>query len=154
MARKISDMKDSIRTGTIHDALTGEILGVPIEERTERLKWIRMFKINEFRLFVLLMRFEQDDTRVVHLTKSLERHLQEFLDIPGHRLRVTIESMEKKHLLVTLSDDRLLLNPSYFHRGEGAEYVARVDDFYWHYNEKHGTSLSRLNDPTRWGEEA
>jgi hypothetical protein len=114
--------------------------------KTNGLGWVNKLSGTEIKLLINLLEFENLQTHVVSLSKLQYARLCEMMNLTKKRCQQLLVDLEAKHALGSLTDTDFILNPAYFYQGESKDVLARINDFYIAYNDKHGTSLTLEED--------
>ena len=96
---------------------------------TNGVEWIKEFSGREMQLFIVLNNIENLETHMVNLTPLSRQDICSFFEITKSTLANLLATMEDKAFLVRLSKSDILLNPSYFYKGESSMVVKRIKEF-------------------------
>lgn len=143
------------------DYTTGEVTSITqvtvkkLNERfsmcrtTEGLTWLKKFTGKELQLLIVLTDFENLQTRTVSLTPLVRKEIQSFFSIGKATLSGMITAMEDKGVLVRLTSSDLLLNPSYFYKGESKDVLNRINEFYRLYEEIRREKAEKVDNQSK-----
>ncbi len=132
------------------DMSTGEVTSITtvtvqrLNERfimcrtTDSLSWLKEFTGKELQMLMVLNQVENLQTKTVTLTPLIRKEIQEFFSIGKSTLSGMLTSMQDKGFLLRLSNSDLLLNPSFFYKGESKDVLKRIKEFNREYDERRG----------------
>ena len=141
MARKIFEVQ------TI-DFSTGEIKSIKtttvdkFKERfsmcrtTNGVEWVKDFSGKELQMIIVLNNMENLETHRISLTPLSREDIFKFFEITKSTFSHIINDMEEKRFLLRLSKSDLLLNPSFFYKGESVYVAERIKNFNNLYDER------------------
>lgn len=140
------------------DFTTGEVTSITtvtvrkLNERfsmcrtTDGLSWLKKFTSKELQMLMVLNDMENLQTKTVSLTPLIRKEIQEFFEISKTTLSGMLTAMETKGFLVRLSSSDILLNPSYFYKGESKDVAKRIKQFYEVYEEIRKKTLQNIDN--------
>lgn len=132
------------------DLATGEVTSITtvtvskLNERfimcrtTDSLSWLKEFTGKELQMLMVLNQIENLQTKTVTLTPLIRKEIMEFFDIGKSTLSGMFSSMQDKGFLLRLSNSDILLNPSFFYKGESKDVLRRIKEFNKEYDERRG----------------
>lgn len=109
-------------------------------------EWFKRFSALEIRTMVYLNEIRDPKERVSRLTTSGRLSLCSFAVLSRSSFYRVLRSLEKKHGIIKLNMDELIVNPSFFFRGGTINLRREISQFYTLYNERYGTNISCLDD--------
>jgi DNA-binding MarR family transcriptional regulator len=146
------------------DMATGEVMSITtvtvrkLNERftmcrtTQGLDWLKKFTNKELQMIMVLNEMENLQSKTVSLTPLIRKEIQEFFGISKTTLSGMLTAMEAKEFLVRLSNSDILLNPSYFYKGESKDVLARIKQFNITYEEIRKKASQKVDNQSKSAE--
>ena len=102
---------------------------------TNGVEWVKHFSGRELQMIIVLNNMENLETHMVSLTPLSREDIFNFFGISKSTFSHILNDMEEKRFLIRLSKSDILLNPSFFYKGESINVAKRIECFNSKYDE-------------------